>query len=340
MRAIDRRFGLEARLAREGRPFAMRLLHRGGDGVPDLAVDRYDQHLVAHLYVERTHPAVPAIVRLLATLEPAGIYVKHRPKAAHRAGGSGKGDYAPVTPAWGAPAPPPFVVWEDDVPFRVRLDDGLSTGLFLDQRDNRRRIREVSAAKTVLNLFAYTCGFSLAAALGDARGVTSVDASAPALRVGEEAFEAAGVRGMHELVQADVFRALDELARAGRRFDRIVVDPPTFSTTRESRWTSQGAWEGLVESVMRVTAPGAIVLLSSNDHRMTSARFRRYVHRAVERAGLRVARLRDLPPPPDFPAPVGGPAHLKSLWLEVGPADASHRASRAEQSGRRAQREH
>ncbi len=316
-RALDRRFGLYARLARGGRPFAMRLFHRDGDGAPDLAVDLYDRHLVAHLYAGRDDPAVPAVLAALSELGADGIYVKHRPKEARRARGSGLGEWAPAEPSVGIPAPSPLVVYEDEVPFRVRLDQGLSTGLFLDQRDNRRRLREASAGAHVLNLFSYTCGFSLAAAFGGATSTVSVDAAASALRAGEEGFESAGIRGDHAFVRADVFRAIEAFAREGRRFDRIVVDPPTFSTTRESRWASQDDWEGLVEAVMALAARDAILLLSSNDHRMTAARFRRFVHRGVERAGRKVERLRDLPPPFDFPPRMGGPAHLKSLWLTV-----------------------
>ncbi len=317
VRAIDRRFGLHARLARAGESFAMRLFHRDGDGAPDLAVDLYDRHLVAHLYAERDDPGVPVVLDVLASLGADGVYVKHRPKEARRAKESGRGDFAKAEPSAGVPAPAPLVVHEDGVPYRVRLDQGLSTGIFLDQRDNRRRVREASEGKRVLNLFAYTCAFSLAAARGGAAATVSVDVAGSALRAGEEGFAAAGVMGAHEFVRADVFKAIAAFAREGRRFDLVVCDPPTFSTTRDTRWSSRDAWEGLVEAVMSVTDRRAILLLSSNDHRMTAARFRRFVHRGVERAGRKVERLRDLPPPSDFPPRMGGPAHLKSLWLTV-----------------------
>src|SRR5690606_38270055 len=143
------------------------------------------------------------------------------------------------------------------VPFEARLDDGLSTGIFLDQRDNRARFAEVCGGARVLNLFAYTCGFTLAAAHGGARQTVSVDAARAPLAVGEAAladFAASaeeGRGGEHSFLRADVFEALAAFAAEGRRFDRIVCDPPTYSSTRRGRWTSQAAWEGLVEALVR-----------------------------------------------------------------------------------------
>jgi 23S rRNA (cytosine1962-C5)-methyltransferase len=168
----------------------------------------------------------------------------------------------------------------------------------------------------MLNLFAYTCPFTVAAAVGGASRTVSIDASGRALEMGRANVENATDEGAHEFLKADVFDALDDLARRGERFDLIVVDPPTYSTTRGARWTSGKAWVDLATRALGVAEKSGRVLCCSNDRRLSERKFERYL-RAALRADGRRGRVKTHAPPADFPPPPGGAAHLKTGVIEL-----------------------
>src|SRR4029077_1479699 len=123
-----------------------------------------------------------------------GVYLKVRPKQANVLADTRREDLAPRLPVRGSPAPEEIAIVEESMPLLVRLGDGLSTGLFLDQRMNRRRVREMcTRGSAMANLFAYTCGFTVAAALGGAERTVSVDAAAAALERGRANLAHAGL---------------------------------------------------------------------------------------------------------------------------------------------------
>lgn len=308
-RAIERRWGLAHREDLD----AYRLVHEAGDGLPGVAVDAYGGWLVVHLHDDGL-PHERAIVDALGELAaPTGIYVKRHVKQANVLVDAGE-DHAPSHPVWGEPAPAPLAVGEHGLPLLVRLDDGLGTGVFLDQRLNRQRVRELSGGARVLNLFAHTAAFTVAAGIGGARESLSVDASKRLVERAREHLDHAGLdSARHRLEVADCFDVLDRLADAGERFDLVVVDPPTYSTTRSSRWTSGKAWRDLGARCLRITAPGGHLLACSNDRRMSPGAFRRHLHRAADDAGTAFAQLKDLPMPPEY----RGEEHTKSVLGRV-----------------------
>jgi 23S rRNA (cytosine1962-C5)-methyltransferase len=313
-RAAERRWGLAHR-ANEAEPTtAYRLIHEGGDGLAGLAVDVYDGWLVAHVYDDTIEAQLDRVLDALEALGARGIYVKRRPKQANVIVDGRAEAFAPSLPVRGEAAPEPLVIFENGLPFRVRLGEGLSTGVFLDQRANRARVRELAKGARVLNLFAYTCAFTVAAAAGGARESLSVDASSRVLAWGRENLAGAGLASSaHRFEPGDVFDVLARLAREKARFDLVCVDPPTYSTTRASRWTSGGDWRELGARVLRVLAPRGKVLACSNDRRLSQQKFRRYLHDAARDASVSLAQLKDLPCPADFPPPFGADPHLKSV---------------------------
>ncbi|MGE0789472.1 MAG: class I SAM-dependent methyltransferase [Sandaracinaceae bacterium] len=314
-RAIARRYGI----AHHGETDAFRLVHQAGDGVPELAIDLYGEHVVVQEY-----EADGSAERALAHLERrgfAGGYLKRRPRQANVIVDAKDEAFAPGAPSFGAPAQEDAIVHEGGCPYRVRLAEGLSTGLFLDQRDNRAWVRERAEGRTVLNLFAYTAGFTVAAVVGGARRSLSVDASKGALEWARRNLDGVDASpDAHRLERADCFDALAQLARAGHRFDLVIVDPPTYSRTKSRRWTSGAAWKDLLSQCLSVLAPGGALLATSNDRRMTQARFRAMWNAAARDAGLR-AHARDRTPPRDFPPGPGGP-HLKTLTAELSTSSA------------------
>lgn len=316
VRAFRSRAALHEARADDRAIDAYRLLHAEGDGVANLAVDVYRDHLVAQLY-ESLEPAVEdALLDSLDSLGFAGVYLKRRPENASRVVDPTRVEIAPASALRGVSAEARVVLREHGVPYEVRLGDGLSTGIFLDQRDNRRRVIECAKGARVLNLFAYTCAFSCAAAHGGARSVTSVDAAAQALGWGETNFALGGYAAEHRVVRGDAFEVLEAAARAGERYDLVLCDPPTYSTTKHGRWKSGADWVRLARAVIDVTNEGGTIFFCSNDRRMSERAFRHRIDDALRASG-RQGTLTSLPPPNDFPRVAGSDATMKTLRVRV-----------------------
>jgi 23S rRNA (cytosine1962-C5)-methyltransferase len=217
----------------------------------------------------------------------------------------------------GTPAPEPLCILEEGVPASVRLGDGLSTGLFLDQRNNRRRVRAAADGKSVVNLFSYTCAFTVAAALGGARRTVSVDASAAALERGRENLARAGVPDgpEHAFVADDVFSWLGRAGRGGERFDLFVLDPPSYSTTKRGRFVAEDDYVRLAASALALVAPNGHLLACTNHRGISRARFRRMLFDAGRAAKRDLTQVKDLPEASDYPTPPGAEPHMKSVWV-------------------------
>jgi len=291
---------------------AFRLLHEDGDGVRDLAVDVYGDYAVVHLYRPLAPEIESSILAAVHALSFEGVYVKRRPTNASTVVDTRREEFAPAHAVIGASAPDPIVLREHGVPYEVRLGDGLSTGIFLDQRDNRGRVRELARGKRVLNLFAYTGAFSCAAAAGGATMVTTVDVAAPALATAERSFSLGGYRTDHRIVRDDAFAFLEAAARAGERYDLVVCDPPTYSTTKLARWRSGADYRRLAALVFDVMDPGAVAFFCSNDRRMSEGAFRGHIAAAATQTGRR-ASLRAFDPPLDHPKAARAEATMKTI---------------------------
>ncbi|HZU81442.1 MAG TPA: class I SAM-dependent methyltransferase [Polyangiaceae bacterium] len=324
-RATERRWGLGRGDEGPRGTTAFRLINEDGDGLPRLAVDVYDGWEVAQLYEDDDALWLDEArrARVLDRLHAIGFdgtYLKIRPKQASVL--TGRSDVerrllAPPLPVRGVAAPAELAVVEEGMPLLVRLGDGLSTGLFLDQRSNRRRLRAAAAGKSVANLFAYTCAFTVAAARGGARRTVSVDASAAALERGRENLERAGIAlgDAHALVASDAFVWLERAARRGDSYDVVVLDPPSYSTTKRSRFVADHDYARLAASAMAVLAPAGNLLACTNHRGISRARFRRMLFDAARAAGREVRQVKDLPMPPDFPVAAAAEGHLKSAWV-------------------------
>lgn len=299
-----------------------RLVHEDGDALPALAVDVYGGHFVAHLRSENdlwNDPARRArVLDALGAFGPDGIYLKVHPKQANVLGTTRREEVAPALPVRGAPACDPCVVTEEGLELLVRLGDGLQTGLFLDQRANRARVRAAASGRRVLNLFSYTCAFTVAAVAGGALGSTSVDASAAALERGREnLLRARADLVRHVLVAGDAFAYLARAARKGERFDLIVLDPPSYSTAGSRRFVAESDYGALAAAALARLSPGGALLACTNHRKLRVGRFRKVLRGAAASAMRAVAQLKDLAPGVDFPTPAGAEPAMKSVWLRV-----------------------
>jgi len=298
---------------------AFRLVNEAGDALPGIAIDVYGDHLVVSLYGDEAVAEREAILDAIHELGFAGIYLKVRPKQANVIGDGRNENIAPSVPVRGTAAPKELEVRELGLPYLARLGDGLSTGIFLDQRENRRRVRELSAGKRVLNLFAYTCPFTIAAAAGGASRTVSVDAARAALERGERGLEHAALAGAHHaFVVDDVVTWLEATKRKRDRFDLVILDPPSYSTVGKTRFsTSGGDYRPLAARAMSVVAEGGYLLACSNHRQTVQAKLRRLLHEAARDAGRTVTQMKDLPPPIDFPPVQGREPHLKSILVRL-----------------------
>ncbi|HEY3822152.1 MAG TPA: class I SAM-dependent methyltransferase [Polyangiaceae bacterium] len=320
-RAVDRRWGLGRAATGPRATTAFRLVHEEGDGLPRLAVDVYGDWLVAQLYGDGGPWAEPArrdrLLDALAALGFDGVYLKVRPRQANVLVDTRRDDLAPALPVRGAPAPEPLAILEEGLPLLVRLGDGLSTGVFLDQRGNRRRVRELSRGASVANLFAYTCAFTVAAAVGGATRTVSVDASAAALERGRENLAHAGVLDGrdHAFAADDVFHWLKRAAARGDRYDLVVLDPPSYSSTKRGRFVADTDYAGLAAQCLALLAPGGRLLACTNHRGISPGRFRRILFDAGREAKCELSQVKDLPEPADYPVPPGGEPHMKAALV-------------------------
>ena len=194
----------------------------------------------------------------------------------------------------------------------IDFEAGYSVGLFVDQRENRRYVRQVTP-KTLLNCFAYTCSFSVAGASVGAQTV-NVDLSKKSLARGKENFALNSLpTGDHRFIADDVLTVLPRLARKGEKFDMIILDPPTFSRSHRGKaFQVEQDFEALLLAALEVAERNARILLSTNCLGLRERALEvmaRYCLKVARRAG----KLHHEPPPADFPP--GAPA--STVWLSL-----------------------
>jgi 23S rRNA (cytosine1962-C5)-methyltransferase len=262
--AVDGRLGaaLARRLAflkRDGLEHdatdAFRWVHGEADRLPGIHVDLY---------------GAVAVVRA----DGAGARAFYRDLPARLAAAAGahelalaavveRNDQGAVT-TWGTLPEGEVEVRENGVRFGVDLARGQKGGLFLDQRDNRARVRTLAAGRRVLNLFGYTGGFSIYAALGGALETTTVDVAAPAIAAARRNFERNGLPlAAAHLYAEDAFAFLERARRAATRFDLVISDPPSFAPSERALPAALKAYTRLHELCAAVTAPGGTLCAAS-----------------------------------------------------------------------------
>jgi 23S rRNA (cytosine1962-C5)-methyltransferase len=287
---------------------AFRLVNGEGDNLPGLTVDRYGEHLLLQLYCSGWQAHLKTVVRVLEDLlHPAGIYAKSRPQKTRELEAMGKTKKYGRLIA-GAPAPQPLQVRENGLNFLVDLEQGLNTGLFLDQRRNRRDLMARARGKRFLNLFAHTAAFSVAAAAAGAKEVTSVDASAAYTEWGKANFAVNRLNPKrHEFIVGDCLAVMGELAGRGKSYDIVLMDPPSFSTTSSSRFTTRGGTAELVSAALPLLQAGGLLIASSNHQKVDVADYLKELRRGalLGGSGLQVISLAGQPE--DFPFPVTFP---------------------------------
>ncbi|WP_395745789.1 class I SAM-dependent methyltransferase [Prosthecobacter sp.] len=218
----------------------------------------------------------------------------------------------PVLHSGDAALPLTTVVTEAGIRYGLDIGASYSHGLFLDQRLNRAKLQALKP-KRVLNTFAYTCSFSVVAALAGAETV-SVDLSRKSLDRGRENLKLNGIaESKHSFIADDTMELLAQLAAKGEKFDAIILDPPTFSRSKSGRrWQVEDHFEDLVNAALEVAAPKCAILLSTNCTKLDPNSMERRA-RWCAKIKRRAAEYMSLGVPVDFPAGHGA----STLWMMV-----------------------
>lgn len=318
--AIDLRFQLGIDKTTD----AYRLVHAEGDGLSGLIVERYADWLVFEVFSLGMFHRLGLIQRTLSNSAgtPASLDRPNRVAPtwqtfaradAHIESVEGFRIEAPRDKA-----PPPVVIREHDIRYRVDIAGGHKTGFFCDQRDNRKRLASYCRDARVLDVCCYSGGFSLCAKiLGDARDVTAVDLDEAALAMAKENANLNQAR--IDFAHADAFIYLRQMIANGRQFDVAVLDPPKFAPTREDLETAEAKYHDLNALAAQVLRPGGLLLTCSCSGLVGRDFFIETVHRGIRRGGKRAQLLEISGAAPDHPVMLNCPEsyYLKAAWLRV-----------------------
>ena len=306
-----------------GRLDALRLVHSENDGLPGVVVDRYGSFLVLQLLSTGAEAWREALVRAMETAWEAllpglplrGVFERSDPEVRAKEG------LEPRTGLLSGEEPPEFVeIREGDCRFLVDLRKGQKTGFYLDQRENRHRVQQAARSLEVLNAFAYTGGFGIAAVAGGAKRVLNLEASGEAVEVASRNAELNGISPeAWETRQGDAFRLLRTLRDEGRAFDLAVLDPPKFA---ESRGQVEGASRGYKDinlQAFKLLRPGGLLFTFSCSGHMAPELFQKIVSDAALDADREGRILRRMEQGPDHPTslPVPEGSYLKGLMVQV-----------------------
>lgn len=274
---FERALAARQALLDDPRSNVCRIFNAAADGIPGLVIEKFGDVLIAQLHEGRPRLTESQTRNLCAhaqrRLNARAVYRKVFAQDRSKALPALNKPHTDPTPWLGKPVEAEITILENGIRFLIHPYDGYSVGLFLEHRDNRRRLRDLAAGRAVLNAFAYTCAFSVATALGTA-ATTSVDVSRKYLEWGKRNFAANGLDlNPHSFICSDIFDYYRRAKRQGRRFDLIILDPPTFGRAKRSKQTFVLAddLEKLVAGAVELLNPDGDILLATN-HRGTSRR--------------------------------------------------------------------
>jgi 23S rRNA (cytosine1962-C5)-methyltransferase len=313
-RRLERALSLRDKLEAARHTNALRLVHGESDGMPGLVVDRYADVLVAQFLaagVERWREAIlDCLVELTgceAVYERSDAEVRNLEGLQPKAGfvrGNKSASRCPIV--------------EYGLNFRVDVEQGQKTGFFLDQRENRQRVRALAAGREMLDGFAYTGGFSIAALAGGAARITAIESSADAMQIARENLAANPLDASRiEFVHGDVFSQLRLLRDRGARFGMIVLDPPKFAPTAAQAKNAARAYKDINLLALKLLAPGGLLATFSCSGGVGAELFQSIVAGAAADAGAEAKILERFGAAADHPIALEFPEgeYLKGLLV-------------------------
>ena len=268
---------------------AFRLFNQEGDGFGGLTVDLYGDYAVFSWYNSYVYQIRKVISEAFRQVFPEvlGAYEKIRFKVL---------DYESAH-VYGQEAPDFFTVLENGVLYQVFMNDGLMTGIFLDQHEVRGSLVDgLAMGKSLLNMFSYTAAFSVAAAMGGASQTTSVDLAKRSRELSEAHFQANGIStDDHRFIVMDVFEYFKYAKRKGLTYDVIVLDPPSFARNKKQTFSVAKDYHKLISQSLEILNPEGIIIASTNAANVSRQKFTEQIDKGFAGKSYQILNKYGLP---------------------------------------------
>ncbi len=268
---------------------AFRLFNQEGDGFGGLTVDLYGDYAVFSWYNSYVYQIRKVISEAFRQVFPEvlGAYEKIRFKGL---------DYESAH-VYGQEAPDFFTVLENGVLYQVFMNDGLMTGIFLDQHEVRGSLVDgLAMGKSLLNMFSYTAAFSVAAAMGGASQTTSVDLAKRSRELSQAHFQANGLStDDHRFIVMDVFEYFKYAKRKGLTYDVIVLDPPSFARNKKQTFSVAKDYHKLISQSLEILNPGGIIIASTNAANVSRQKFTEQIDKGFAGRSYQILNKYGLP---------------------------------------------
>ena len=268
---------------------AFRLFNQEGDGFGGLTVDLYGDYAVFSWYNSYVYQIRKVISEAFRQVFPEvlGTYEKIRFKGL---------DYESAH-VYGQEAPDFFTVLENGVLYQVFMNDGLMTGIFLDQHEVRSSLVDgLAMGKSLLNMFSYTAAFSVAAAMGGASQTTSVDLAKRSRELSQAHFQANGIStDAHRFIVMDVFEYFKYAKRKGLTYDVIVLDPPSFARNKKQTFSVAKDYHKLISQSLEILNPGGIIIASTNAANVSRQKFTEQIDKGFSGRSYQILNKYGLP---------------------------------------------
>ncbi|HFK2867520.1 TPA: class I SAM-dependent rRNA methyltransferase [Enterococcus faecalis] len=293
---------------------AYRLFNGEGDGIGGVIIDRYADYAVFSWYNETLYQKKAELLTAFRTVYPdiIGAYEKIRFSTK---------DLPESQFLYGEQAPEPLLVTENGVQFATYLNEGLMTGIFLDQKEVRGRLVDgFAVGKTVLNMFSYTGAFSVAAAMGGAVATTSVDLAKRSLPKTTEQFEVNHLNlAAQKIIVMDVFDYFKYASCKGLSYDMIILDPPSFARNKKKVFSVAKNYGELVKDSIDILTDKGTLIASTNAANLSLAKYQKMVITALQEKNVRYKITDTYQLPADFQVNPNFPEgnYLKVLFIEI-----------------------
>ena len=268
---------------------AFRLFNQEGDGFGGLTVDLYGDYAVFSWYNSYVYQIRQTISEAFRQVFPEvlGAYEKIRFKGL---------DYESAH-VYGQEAPDFFTVLENGVLYQVFMNDGLMTGIFLDQHEVRGSLVDgLAMGKSLLNMFSYTAAFSVAAAMGGASQTTSVDLAKRSRELSQAHFQANGIStDDHRFIVMDVFEYFKYAKRKGLTYDVIVLDPPSFARNKKQTFSVAKDYHKLISQSLEILNPRGIIIASTNAANVSRQKFTEQIDKGFAERSYQILNKYGLP---------------------------------------------
>ena len=275
---------------------AFRVFNGEGDGIGGLIIDYFDGFYLISWYSEGIYQFKELVISALTKLvDFKGIYQKKRFDI--------KGQYIEEDDfVTGQRGEFPIIVKENGVNFAIYLNDGAMVGVFLDQREVRKLIRDnYACGKTVLNTFSYTGAFSVFAAVGGATKTTSVDLANRSLNKTKEQFTINGIDpSTQSIIVEDVFHYFKYAVKKNLTFDMVILDPPSFARSKKHTFSAEKDYKDLLKEAITITEENGVIVASTNCSTFGMNKFKGFIDTAFQELGGQYKLMEEFSLPNDF----------------------------------------